>query len=82
MKRLTATLWKIMLAMLLPLTACSNNDLTETDLNSFNVDFTLPSLIEVTQGGTYAFSCQEQKAHLHPTISWLNHPKASPIFIR
>ena len=64
MKRLTATLWKIMLAMLLPLTACSNNDLTETDLNSFNVDFTLPSLIEVTQGGTYAFSCQEQKAPL------------------
>lgn len=55
MKKFAAYLLWFLLIAVLPLMACSNDGMTETVADSFDVQFECPSLIEVAKGGEYTF---------------------------
>lgn len=55
MKKFAAYLLWFLLIAVLPLMACSNDGITETVADSFDVQFECPSLIEVAKGGEYTF---------------------------
>lgn len=55
MKKFAAYLLWFLLIAVLPLMACSNDGMTEAVVDSFDVQFECPSLIEVAKGGEYTF---------------------------
>lgn len=68
MKKTVKILWGIVFTLLFPLTACSSSEQSDLWTDIFDIQLKLPSLIEVSQGGTYVFHWEGQQAPLTSDI--------------
>lgn len=71
MKKIAECLLGMILTTVFSLAVCSCSDNEETAIDDFDIQFELPSLIEINEGGTYTFIL---KARMHRSflmiLSW------------
>lgn len=64
MKKIAECLLGMILTIVFSLVVCSCSDNEETAIDDFDIQFELPSLIEINEGGTYTFILKSKNAPL------------------
>lgn len=71
MKKIAECLLGMILTIVFSLVVCSCSDNEETAIDDFDIQFELPSLIEINEGGTYTFILKSKNAPLiSDNLSW------------